>query len=75
MKNDMKLKNYPGSKILEGTREKLTSENFEFHKEYDNEYEKVFMIFWTLQTDFCDSGHEEWLLGPCSKKVAAACHK
>ena len=50
-------------------------ENFEFHNEYDDEYEKVFIIFWTLQTNFCDSAHVEWLLGPCSKKVAAACHK
>ena len=36
-------------------------ENFGFH----NEYEKVFIIFWTLQTNFCDSAH----VGPCSKKV------
>ena len=27
-------------------------ENFGFHNEYDNEYEKVFITFWTLQTNF-----------------------
>ena len=46
-------------------------ENFGFHNEYDDEYddeyEKVFIIFWTLQTNFCDSAHVEWLLGPCRK--------
>ena len=31
------------------------SENFGFH----NKYEKVFIIFWTLQTNFCDSAHVE----------------
>ena len=50
-------------------------ENFGFHNEHDDEYEKVFIIFWTLQTNFYDSAHVEWLLGPCSKKVAAVCHK
>ena len=30
---------------------------------------KVFIIFWPLQTNFCDSAHVEWLLGPCSKRV------
>ena len=30
-------------------------ENFGFHNKYDDEYEKVFIIFWTLQTNFCDS--------------------
>ena len=50
------------------------SENFGFY-EYDDEYEKVFIIFWTLQTNFCDFAHAECLLGPCSKKVAAVCHK
>ena len=49
-------------------------ENFGFH-EYDDENEKVFVIFWTLQTNFFDSAHGEWLLGPCRKKVAAVCHK
>ena len=49
-------------------------ENFEFN-EYDDEYEKVFIIFWTLQINFCNSTHVEWLLSPCSKKVAAVCHK
>ena len=34
-------------------------ENFGFHNEYDDEYEKVFIIFWTLQTNFCDSAHVE----------------
>ena len=34
-------------------------ENFGFHNEYDGEYEKVFIIFWTLQTNFCDSTHVE----------------
>ena len=53
----------------------LILENFGFHNEYDDEYEKLFIIFWTLQTNFCDSAHVEWLLGPCSKKVAAVCHK
>ena len=33
----------------------------------------MFIIFWTLQTNFCDSAHVEWLLGLCSKKVAAIC--
>ena len=42
-------------------------ESFGFY----NEYEKVFIIFWTLQTNFCDSAHVESLLGPCSKKVSA----
>ena len=50
-------------------------ENFGFHNEYDHEYEKVFTIFWTLQINFWDPAHVEWLLGPCRKKVAAACHK
>ena len=50
-------------------------ENFGFHNKYDDEYEKAFIIFWTLQTKFCDSAHVEWLLGPCSKKVAAVYHK
>ena len=49
-------------------------ENFEFN-EYDDEYKKVFIIFWTLQINFCNSAHVEWLLSPCSKKVAAVCHK
>ena len=53
----------------------LILENFGFHNKYDNEYEKVFIIFWTLQTNFCDSAHVEWLFGPCGKKVAAVCHK
>ena len=44
-------------------------ENFEFHNEYDDEYEKVFIIFWTLQTNFCDFAHVEWLLGPYGEKV------
>ena len=51
------------------------SENFGFHSEYDNEYEKLFIIVWTLQTNFWDSAHVEWLLRPCSKKVDAVCHK
>ena len=50
-------------------------ENFGFHNEYDDKYEKVFIIFWTLQANFCNSAHVEWLLGPCSKKIAAVCHK
>ena len=50
-------------------------ENFGFHNEYDDEYEKTFIIFWTLQTNFCDSAHVEWLLGPCGKKVVADCQK
>ena len=50
-------------------------ENFGFHNKYDDEYEKVFITFWTLQTKFCNSVHVEWLLSPCSKKVAAVCHK
>ena len=53
----------------------LTIDKFRFHNEYDDEYEKVFVIFWTLQTNFRDSVHVEWLLGPCNKKVAAVCHK
>ena len=48
-------------------------ENFGFHNEYDDEYEKVFIIFWILQASFCNS--VEWLLGPCSKKVAEVYHK
>ena len=48
-------------------------ENVGFHNEYDDEYEKVFIIFWILQANFCNS--VEWLLGPCSKKVAAVYHK
>ena len=32
-------------------------ENFGFHNEYDDEYEKVFNIVWTLRTSFCDSAH------------------
>ena len=52
-----------------------TLENFGFHSEYDDEYEKVFITLWTLQTNFCDSAHVKLLLGPCSKKVVAACHK
>ena len=50
-------------------------ENFRFHNKYNDEYEKVFIIFWTLQTNFCNFVHVEWFLGPCSKKVVAACHK
>ena len=34
-------------------------ENFGFHNEYDGEHEKVFIIFWTLQANFCDSAHVE----------------
>ena len=34
-------------------------ENFRFHNEYDDEYEKVLIIFWTLQTNFCNSVHVE----------------
>ena len=40
------------------------SENFGFHNDYDDEYEEVFIIFWTLQTNFCDSARVKWLLGP-----------
>ena len=59
---------------LQGVAQSIL-ENFGFHKGYDDEYEKVFAIFWTLETNFSDSAHVEWLLGPCSKKVAAICHK
>ena len=51
------------------------SENFGFHNEYDEEYEKLFIIVWALHINFWDSAHVEWLLGPCCKKVAAGCHK
>ena len=44
-------------------------DNFGFHNEYDNEYEKVFVIFWNLQTNFCDSAHVEWLLVLVAKKL------
>ena len=37
--------------------------DFGFH-EYDDEHEKVFITFCTLQNNFCDSVHVEWLLGP-----------
>ena len=30
----------------------LILENFGFHNEYSDEYEKMFIIFWTLQTSF-----------------------
>ena len=50
-------------------------ENFGFYNKYNDEHEKVFIIFWTLQTNFCDSVHVEWLIDPCSKKVAAVCCK
>ena len=50
-------------------------QNFGFHNEYGEEYEKVFIMFWILQTNFCDSAHVEWLRGPCSKKVAGVFHK
>ena len=53
----------------------LILENFGFHNEYDDEYEKVFIIVWALQTNFWDSAHVEWLLSPCSKKIAEVCHK
>ena len=44
-------------------------QNFGFHNEYDDEYEKVFIIFWTLQTNFCDSAHVELLLGLVARKL------
>ena len=47
-------------------------ENFGFHNEYDDQNEKMFIIFWT---NFCDSAHVEWLLGPFTKKAATVCHK
>ena len=43
--------------------------------EYADEYQKVFVLFWTLQTYLCDSAHVESFLGPCSKKVAVFCLK
>ena len=46
-------------------------ENFRFY----NEYEKVFILFWALQIYLCDYVHVELLLGPCSKNVAAICHR
>ena len=44
-------------------------ENFGFHNEYDEEYEIVFIIVWTLQTNFWDSAHVEWLLGLVARKL------
>ena len=50
------------------------TENFRFHNEYEDEYEKMFILLWTLQTYLRKSALVERLLGPCSKNVAAICH-
>ena len=44
-------------------------ENFRFHNKQDDEYEKEFIIFWTLQTNFCNSAHVEWLLLAARKSL------
>ena len=51
------------------------SENFRFYNEYDDEYNKMFILFWTLQKYLYGSAHVERLVGPCSKKVAPISHK
>ena len=35
----------------------------------------MFILFWALQIYLCDYVHVELLLGPCSKNVAAICHR
>ena len=42
---------------------------------FHNEYEKVFILFWTLRICMRDFVHVEWLVGPCRKKFAGLCHK
>ena len=46
----------------------MTLENFRFHNEHDDEYEKVFIPFWTLWTYLCNSVLVDWLLGLAARK-------